>query len=157
MPHRNPPIQASEYQQALDAGTAPPRLTPEQIRYWSDYSRVFYHPKSVVQIYESELNPGQQVFEDWQSGEDLFQALDREDDLFERDVRPFVEECDQMQGMQLFTSANDAWSGFTARYLDRLRDEVGKLPIWVWAASGQRENTPVSKMKLCQVMGSRTY
>ncbi|KAB8339287.1 hypothetical protein FH972_022220 [Carpinus fangiana] len=132
--HHNPPIAASEYQQALSAGLTPPRLTADRVRYWSDYNRVFMNPKSVVQIYETELNPGQTAFEDWTAGEELFQSLDREEDLFDRDVRTFVEECDQLQGLQILTSADDAWAGFSARYIDRLRDELGKLPVWVWAS-----------------------
>lgn len=93
------------------------------------------NPRSIVQIYETELNPGQTAFEDWTAGEELFRSLDREEDLFDRDVRAFVEECDQLQGLQIFTSADDAWSGFTAAYIERIRDEMGKLPVWVWASS----------------------
>jgi hypothetical protein len=72
-------------------------------------------------------------FEDWSVGEDLFSDLDKEHDLLDRDVRPFAEECDQLRALQLFTGADDAWGGFAARYVDRLRDEYGKKAIWVWA------------------------
>lgn len=72
-------------------------------------------------------------FEDWNVGEELFSDLDKEHDLLDRDVRPFAEECDQMRAIQIFASADDAWGGFTARYIDRLRDEYGKKSIWVWA------------------------
>lgn len=72
-------------------------------------------------------------FENWSSGEDLFSDLDKEHDLLDRDVRPFLEECDQFRALQLFTGSDDAWGGFAARYIDRLRDEYGKTGIWVWA------------------------
>jgi hypothetical protein len=72
-------------------------------------------------------------FEDWNAGEELFNDLDKEHDLLDRDVRPFAEECDQMRAFQLFSGADDAWGGFTARYVDRLRDEYGKKSVWVWA------------------------
>lgn len=72
-------------------------------------------------------------FENWSSGEELFGDLDKEHDLLDRDVRPFVEECDQIRAFQLFTGSDDAWGGFAARYMDRLRDEYGKTGIWVWA------------------------
>ena len=72
-------------------------------------------------------------FEDWEVGEELFKDLDKEHDLLDRDVRPFAEECDQLRALQLFTNADDAWGGFAAKYMDRLRDEYGKKSIWVWA------------------------
>lgn len=72
-------------------------------------------------------------FEDWNAGEELFNDLDKEHDLLDRDVRPFAEECDQMRAIQIFSGADDAWGGFAARYIDRLRDEYGKKSVWVWA------------------------
>ncbi|GLI81167.1 mtDNA inheritance, partitioning of the mitochondrial organelle [Penicillium ochrochloron] len=127
------PIQQSEYQRSLDQGTTAPRLTSEMVRYWSDYNRVFYHPRSAVQLNEYELNSQVMPFEDWNVGEDLFSDLDKEHDLLDRDVRPFAEECDQMRAIQIFAGSDDAWGGFAARYIDRLRDEYGKKSIWIWA------------------------
>ncbi|KAE8160695.1 tubulin domain-containing protein [Aspergillus tamarii] len=130
------PISQSEYQKNLDAGLPAPKLTTETVRYWSDYNRLFYHPRSIVQLNDYELNSMIMPFEDWNVGEDLFSDLDKEHDLLDRDVRPFAEECDQLRAIQLFTSSDDAWGGFSARYVDRLRDEFGKKSIWVWAIEG---------------------
>ncbi|CAI7565289.1 unnamed protein product [Penicillium bialowiezense] len=127
------PITQSEYQRSLDLGTTAPRLTSESVRYWSDYNRVFYHPKSIVQLNEYELNSQTMPFEDWNVGEELFNDLDKEHDLLDRDVRPFLEECDHLRALQLFTGSDDAWGGFAASYMERLRDEFGKKSIWVWA------------------------
>lgn len=77
-------------------------------------------------------------FENWDAGEDLFKSLDKEHDLLDRDLRPFIEEADQMQGIQLLTGVDDAWGGFAARYMDRLKDEYGKTTIWFW---GIEDNT----------------
>lgn len=71
-------------------------------------------------------------FENWNAGEELFDSLDKEHDLLDRDLRPFAEEADQMQGIQLMAGIDDAWGGFSARYMDRLRDEYGKTTVWVW-------------------------
>lgn len=71
-------------------------------------------------------------FERWSTGEDLFSDLDKEHDLLDRDLRPFLEECDQLQGLQIITGIDDAWGGFAAKYLDRVRDELGKTSAWVW-------------------------
>lgn len=71
-------------------------------------------------------------FEKWECGEEIFSEMDQEDDIMDRDLRFWVEECDLMQGVQMFMSADDAWGGFTARYLERMRDEFAKSEIWIW-------------------------
>ncbi|EKG12639.1 Heterokaryon incompatibility [Macrophomina phaseolina MS6] len=113
--HRAPTIQPSPYQQALDAGLQPPPLTTDTVRYWSDYSRVYFHPRSLCQIHEFELRSQLNPFEAWGMGDELFANLDREHDLLDRDLRPFVEESDQLQGLQIMSSVDDAWGGFAAR------------------------------------------
>ena len=112
------------------------------MRFWSDFSRVYYHPRSVVPISEYELGSALVPFERFATGDELFADLDREHDLLDRDLRPFVEEADQIQGIQVFTGTDDAWGGFAARYLERLRDEYGKSPVWVWAGEGEGRGLP---------------
>lgn len=126
------PIEPSAYQKSLDAGLEPPQLTTESVRYWSDFNRVFYHPRSIVQLNEYDLNSSIAPFERWDSGEELFANLDKEHDLVDRDLRPFAEEADHMQGIQIMTTVDDAWGGFASRYIEKLRDEYGKTTIWVW-------------------------
>ncbi len=127
--HRQAPIAPSAYQASLDAGVAPPPLTTQTVRYWSDFGRVYYHPRSAVQLHEYELGSSLMPFEKWATGEELFRSLDREHDLLDRDVRPFAEEADQMQGLQIFASWDDAWGGFASQYLERLGAEDGKTPL----------------------------
>lgn len=88
-------------------------------------------------------------FERWTTGEELFSNLDKEHDLLDRDLRPFLEECDQLQGLQMLTSTDDAWGGFAARYLDRIRDELGKTSAWVW---GLEEGSRMSRVSLRQIL-----
>ncbi|KAL4787512.1 tubulin domain-containing protein [Aspergillus varians] len=141
------PVPQSDYQKSLDAGTAAPQLSSETVRFWSDYNRVFYHPRSIVQLNDYELNSRIMPFEDWGLGDDLFNDLDKEHDLLDRDVRPFAEECDQLRAFQIFTSSDDAWGGFTARYVDRLIDEYGKKAVLVWAMEDGRRAHQTSKFK----------
>lgn len=126
------PIEPSAYQQSLDAGLTPPQLTTDSVRYWSDFNRVFYHPRSIVQLNEYDLNSSIAPFERWDSGEELFANLDKEHDLVDRDLRPFAEEADHMQGIQIMTTVDDAWGGFASQYMEKLRDEYGKTTVWVW-------------------------
>lgn len=145
---KSDPITPSAYQQSLDAGLAPPQLTPESVRYWSDFNRVFYHPRSIVQLNDYELNSSLQPFERWDTGEELFANLDKEHDIMDRDLRPFVEEADQMQGIQIFATLDDAWGGFASKYLERMRDEYGKTTVWVWGAQGATQGVSREKRLL---------
>lgn len=115
-------------------GVVPPApLTTASVRYWSDFSRVYYHPRSAVQIAEFELESGLQPFEGYGLGRELFRDLNREHDLLDRDFRLFAEECDCLQGIQLLTSSDDGWAGFAGEYVAELRDEYGKAGICTWA------------------------
>ena len=113
------------------------------MRYWSDYSRVFYHPNSIMQLYDSDLSPERKAFEGWHDGEELFQALDREKDVFDEQLRPFAEECDQMQGFQIVTSVDDGWGGFAGKCMERVRDEFGKSPVWLWGLNAPKAGSRV--------------
>lgn len=126
------PIPPSRYQTLLDQGLPTFQLHEDDVRYWSDFNRVFYHPRSAVQLSQYELNSQLMPFEKWAVGEELFHDLDNEEDILDRDLRPFAEECDHMQGFQLITGTDDAWGGFASRYLDGIRDEYGKTSIWTF-------------------------
>ncbi|KAL1994199.1 hypothetical protein VTN49DRAFT_2868 [Thermomyces lanuginosus] len=149
---KQPEIPRAEYQKSLDEGTTPPPLTSETVRYWSDFNRLFYHPRSIVQLNEYELHSQLMPFDNWSIGEDLFRDLDKEHDLLDRDVRPFAEECDQLRALQIFTGSDDAWGGFAARYVDRLRDEYGKTGLWVWAAQdGTKQQRQKQLLKMSNI------
>lgn len=136
------PIPQSAYQQSLDAGLEPPELTTSTVRYWSDFNRVFFHPRSIIQLNDYELNSSLVPFEKWATGQDLFSTLDKEHDLVDRDLRPFIEEADHMQGIQLMATLDDAWGGFASDYIERLRDEYGKTSIWVWGLQDSFHGIP---------------
>ncbi|MCJ1401793.1 mtDNA inheritance, partitioning of the mitochondrial organelle [Xylographa trunciseda] len=131
-----PPIHPSPYLTSLNMGGTPPRPTISTVKYWSDFSHLYYHPRSIVQLNDYSLGSSLQPFENYTSGDELFDSLDKEHDLLDRDLRLWVEECDQMQGVQVFTGSDDAWGGFASRYVERLRDEYGKVGIWVWGIEG---------------------
>ena len=97
-----------------------------------------------MQLNEYEMNSSLMPFEKWQTGEELFSNLDREHDLLDRDLRPFLEECDQLQGIQIFSGIDDAWGGFTARYLERISDELGKGSRWIF---GFNNANPTSRQR----------
>ncbi|KAH7127715.1 tubulin domain-containing protein [Dactylonectria macrodidyma] len=146
--HKQQSLEVNAYQQSLDSGSQPPQLTTSTVRYWSDFSRVFFHPRSLVQLYDFELNSTTMPFERFGMGSELFSVLDREHELVDRDWRPFAEEADQMQGIQVFTSIDDAWGGFASSYIEALRDEYPKTCIWVWGLQSPMLDISRSKRQL---------
>lgn len=146
--HKQQPLDPSAFQQSLDAGTKPATLTTSAVRYWSDFSRVFYHPKSLVQLYDFEVNSSIMPFERCSTGTELFSSLDKEHDIVDRDWRPHIEECDRMQGIQVFTTIDDAWGGFASSYLEALRDEYPKSCIWTWGLQNPVLGAPRDKRQL---------
>jgi hypothetical protein len=149
------PIPQSEYVKSLDDGRIPARLSSSAVRYWSDYSRVYFHPRSIVPIYDNESDPALSSTS-WESGHQLFSSLEREEELIDRDWRPFVEECDKMQGIKLITTIDDDWGGFATAYSERLRDEYGKCCIWTWAlhSPNPKAGAPELRAKLATTLNS---
>jgi len=153
--HRAEPIPQSIYQKHLDAGLETPQLDTSMVKYWSDYNRVYYHPKSIVQLSEFDVNDKLMPFESWDVGMDLFEKLEREVDLVDRDLRPFIEECDGLQGLQIMTGVDDAWGGWASGWIERLRDEYGKLSIWTWGLGDAGANTTIPReRRLKQIVNS---
>lgn len=136
--HQNPSIPQHPYQQSLDSGLPPSSIHPSTVRTWADYSHVFYHPRSIVQINDYELASSLQPFENWQNGEDLFQATDKDEGIMDRDVRRWIEECDFLQGVQVLVGADDAWGGFGKGMVEGLKDEIGNKQVWVWGVEEER-------------------
>lgn len=101
-----------------------------------------------MQLYDFELDSTIRPFENFSMGTELFTSLDKEHDIVDRDWRPFVEECDLMQGMQVFTTLDDAWGGFASSYLEALRDEYPKSCIWVWGLQSPLVDVPREKRQL---------
>ena len=86
----------------------------------------------MIQINDYELGSTLMPFEKWESGVELYERVDKDEGILDRDVRRWAEECDQMQGFQVYAGADDAWGGFASKYLEDLRDEYGKVGIWLW-------------------------
>jgi hypothetical protein len=117
-------------------------LTTQKVRWWSDFNRVYYHPRSSIQLnqYQLDLSP----FNSFSQGRDLFRDVDKvvpsvcgrlliqDDELLDKDIRAFAEECDSLQGFQVILDSHSAWTGFSAEYISAIRAEYPKSSIWTW-------------------------
>ncbi|TPX67932.1 hypothetical protein SpCBS45565_g03456 [Spizellomyces sp. 'palustris'] len=97
-----------------------------KVSVWSDFNKLYYHPKSIVEIphylHEDDRNP----FSTFTQGLDVFSQPDVKEDVLDERLRFFVEECDSLQGFNLVADAVDGFSGIAASLLEYLRDEFPK-------------------------------
>lgn len=143
----------SEYQQALDSGVdvieKASNLNVANTKYWSDYTNIYYNPKSFHQLKGWEYDPvkypqgkprGEEEgngrkFIDYEVGVNEFNDLNvsSDDSYLDTVFRPFVEECDSLSGLSLATETDSAWGGFSAKILEELREDyIPKSPVFVW-------------------------
>ncbi|KAI0339177.1 tubulin nucleotide-binding domain-like protein [Trametopsis cervina] len=128
--YRQDPIPLSQYHAQIEAGESTPNeqnkaTEPRKIRYWSDYSLVYYHPRSLQRL--PDVPEWEEAEGDWISNGELFNKYDDEYDLMEGEFRAFVEECDNLQGMQLLNDTA-TFGSFTNAFLIKFRDDFTKLP-----------------------------
>ncbi|ORY04087.1 tubulin nucleotide-binding domain-like protein [Basidiobolus meristosporus CBS 931.73] len=126
-------------------------MSDTDIENWSDFNRMYYHPRTVNEIpqisYQSELNK----FDCYNNGIDIFQEFEKEAESIDTSFRQFAEECDYLQACSTFlakpkpylfqftdhqfqcinvlTSVSDGFGGFTSSYLEYLKDDYAKTPV----------------------------
>ncbi|EAU87470.2 hypothetical protein CC1G_02229 [Coprinopsis cinerea okayama7 len=140
---RQSPMVPSAYQRHLldsEADGPDTSLTfdKDDVRFWSDYSRVYYTPGTMQEIPEP---PDRE--RNWAVGVDLFRRYNEESDLMEGSVRLSLEECDTLQGLQLMSDC-DSFGNFTSEFLTAFKDDYGKTTALVFAmmSGSAMENGP---------------
>ncbi|KAI0920356.1 hypothetical protein AcV5_010118 [Taiwanofungus camphoratus] len=136
--YRQEPISQSDYQARLDAevddakesnalGDKPreAEASPSDVRYWSDYNRVFFHPRTLQRL--PDVADWESAEGDWGSSKAAFGRHNADASLMEEPFRLFVEECDTLQGIQVMNDTA-TFGGFTDSFLTAFRDEFPKLP-----------------------------
>ena len=145
-----PQTEPSLYTKSLLDSIEPVLPTVSTTPFFADFSSTYYHPRSLIPItppFPTRSSPSQSEFTSFaasgstqisafEAGADLFAARDADIDIFDTDLRLWLEECDGMQAVQIFTSFDDSWAGFATRYVEHIRDELGKGCIWVWGIDG---------------------
>ncbi|OAQ31328.1 tubulin nucleotide-binding domain-like protein [Linnemannia elongata AG-77] len=109
-----------------------------EIRTWSDYNRVYFHPKSMVSLtgylMDSEFMP----FDVFSYGRAAFIETEKEKDTYDENFRLFTEECDQLQGFQVMADVLDGWGGYAVSYLEQLREDYPKATVVTYGLSDDK-------------------
>lgn len=117
------PIPQSEYHARLEDEIEEGGLesTDPNIRYWSDYSRVFLDQKSIQAIPDALEG----IEAGWCVDQDLFRRYNEDTELMEGAFRLLVENCNNFQGLQMMHDT-PTFGGFSHAFLTSFRDEFLK-------------------------------
>ncbi|CEP09224.1 hypothetical protein [Parasitella parasitica] len=107
----------------------------QTVNNWSDYNRIYYHPRSINPIVTHQMDNDITPFDNFTIGRQSYRDNEKETDIFENNFRFFVEECDNLQGFQILTDVDDAFGGFSEGLLHNIRDEFAKTPIMTYGLS----------------------
>lgn len=147
-------VEISDYQKALDAGNpSSSLLNTSNTRYWSDYINMYFKPRlsfhtlpdweydplnaPLGQPRGSNAGPEARKFVSYETGVEEYRvvnALGDDSTYIEDTLRPLIEECDSISGLNFFTEMDTAWGSFTAKVIEEFREDyVTKSPIFVYA------------------------
>ncbi|CAG8585002.1 11007_t:CDS:10, partial [Ambispora leptoticha] len=155
--HVNEPYNKNEFLRDLEAEEETSTLPIEQeapteeiiynledsVKVWSDFNRVYYHPKTVNQINQYQFDDEFMPFDVFSYGQECFVQHEKEESTFDDNFRFFAEECDTIQGIQIFTDILDGFGGFSCNFLEQLRQEYPKNAILTYGiTNSQRLTSP---------------
>ncbi|ESK86503.1 protein dml1 [Moniliophthora roreri MCA 2997] len=101
----------------------------QDVKFWSDFNRVYYHPRSIQML--PDISDWQGAEGDWIHGLNSFTHFAEETDVMETSMRLFLEECDAFQGMQVINDTA-TFGSFTHSLLSTFHDELSKAPSIVF-------------------------
>lgn len=96
------------------------------VQYWTDYSKVQFHPSSLYEIQGlwKDITP----FDDYGSGRGIVTESSQAEELSNR-LRFFAEECDHMQGFQFLVDDSCGFASIAGDFLEILVDEYVHTPV----------------------------
>lgn len=115
----------------------------DTVQYWTDYSKVHYHPKSLYEI--NGLWIDNEEFNNYGIGRDAYSS-GRGEEICER-LRFFIEECDHIQGIQYVVDDSGGFSGVAAEFLEAMADEYTNIPVLLYTVRNPTSDTHIGSRK----------
>ncbi|CAO3622466.1 unnamed protein product [Cunninghamella echinulata] len=138
-------VSTHPYQQQLDQideGIIPKKDASmdldETVTNWSDFNRVYYHPRSLNTITTHQVDDPLTPFDTYTSGRQAYIDNEKIVEIFDNEFRNMLEECDQIQGFHLLTGVDDGFGGFAEELLHDIRDEFNKISIFTFGMMNDR-------------------
>eukprot|EP00162_Nutomonas_longa_P009145 comp19048_c0_seq2/m.35250 comp19048_c0_seq2/g.35250 ORF comp19048_c0_seq2/g.35250 comp19048_c0_seq2/m.35250 type:complete len:483 (-) comp19048_c0_seq2:55-1503(-) len=120
----------------------------DKIGFWSDFMKNQYHPRSLMF-----LNPPVQAdgmagsFDTFADGLNLLRSNPALHDNLTDKIRRQIEDCDQLQGFQLFVDGNTGFSGMADQIVAELRDDgFPKHPVLLFDITGPKTYSDVDEL-----------
>jgi len=99
------------------------------VKFWTDYSKVQYHPQSLCELYGSWTDFDK--FDNYGTAREVVSEWSQMEELSER-LRFFVEECDHIQGIQFIVDDSGGFSSVAAQYLESIADDYTNTPVLLY-------------------------
>ncbi|KAJ3061441.1 Protein misato 1, partial [Quaeritorhiza haematococci] len=142
----------SAEQQAEEAA-GPPTFSSDlesSVSVWSDYNKMYYHPRTIVELSQYKHNDATNPFMSFVQGRDILRDSDMRDAILDDHLRYFIEECDAFQGFNVVTEYNTAFGGLASDLLVLIRDEMPKIAITTFGLGVHPSDLPSSPAKAHQ-------
>ncbi|XP_035537688.1 protein misato homolog 1 [Morone saxatilis] len=116
------------------------------VRVWSDFLRIHLHPRTISVIHQYNHDGEAHRLEAFGQGEGLLQGSVLEE--LEDKLHFFVEECDYLQGFQVFCDLADGFAGLGSKVTEMLQDAYGGRGILTWglAPVSHPDSTPMKNL-----------
>uniref|UniRef100_A0A3B5AN75 Protein misato homolog 1 n=1 Tax=Stegastes partitus TaxID=144197 RepID=A0A3B5AN75_9TELE len=116
------------------------------VKVWSDFLRIHLHPRTISVIHQYNHDGEAHRLEAFGQGESLLQGSVLEE--LEDKLHFFVEECDYLQGFQVFCDLADGFSGLGSKVTEMLQDSYGGRGILTWGLVpvSRPDSTPVKDL-----------
>ncbi|OUM69245.1 hypothetical protein PIROE2DRAFT_2954, partial [Piromyces sp. E2] len=137
-----------EYQKLFNSGynSKSLELNEKTIKHWTDFNISYYHPKTTIELSEYTVNDETTPFGSFSCGEELYTSGSYGEKLFDDNLRFFLEDCDQLQGFQIFCETNSAFSGFASKLVEEINDEFGHHTVLIYGIENKDNNTILSRI-----------
>ncbi|KAM6904252.1 protein misato homolog 1 isoform 1-T1 [Lycodopsis pacificus] len=116
------------------------------VKVWSDFLRIHLHPRTVSVIHQYNHDGEAHRLEAFGQGDALLQCSVLEQ--LEDKLHFFVEECDYLQGFQVFCDLADGFAGLGSKVTEMLQDSYGGRGILTWgmAPVSHPDTTPMKEL-----------
>ncbi|GFP99508.1 protein misato homolog 1 [Phtheirospermum japonicum] len=113
-------------------------LENDGVQYWTDFSKVHYHPQSLYEL--SGVWSNVKDFNNYGIGREAFSMGLHAEEINER-LRFFVEECDLPQGFQFIIDDSGGFAGVASEFLENIADEYSNIPVLLYSVRGPELST----------------
>jgi len=97
--------------------------------FWTDYSKVQYHPQSLYELYGSWTDFDK--FDNYGTAKEVVSEWSQMEEMNER-LRFFVEECDHIQGIQFLVDDSGGFASVAAQFLESIADDYTNTPVMLY-------------------------